>query len=476
MSARAIFDARDTSAAAVGAPIAYDGAPPPAVVDRESVYRRYLAAADGAGALAAAFVAAYASGVGVTWWILLLPPFAILMAKLQGLYDRDDTVIVKATLPEWRSVVQLSAITSIGVYLAWRAVTTAPEGQGMRVFALLTVAMFAFVLPGRMLARAIARQVSAAERCLIIGDPAWHHDLARRLDALDAVERIGNISFTDMPRSLEDLDSVVNQLGIHRMIVAPDPQTPDAEAFELVRSVKLLGVRVSLFPHALTALGGCGVIDDLDGLALLGVPRFGLSRSSARIKRTFDVVCTALTLVALGPLMLCIAAAIKLDSPGPVIFRQWRVGRHGAPFQIFKFRSMVENAEAMKKDLAEMNQAAAGLFKIVDDPRMTRVGRVLRRAHLDELPQLWNVVRGEMSMVGPRPLIEEEDKLFTGGDRHRLGLAPGITGPWQIRGPLAMPLSEMGKLDYQYVSNWSIWRDIDILIRTGARVFDGGGH
>jgi lipopolysaccharide/colanic/teichoic acid biosynthesis glycosyltransferase len=134
------------------------------------------------------------------------------------------------------------------------------------------------------------------------------------------------------------------------------------------------------------------------------------------------------------------------------------------------------DAEAMKAELLELNEAGLGLFKIADDPRVTKLGKHLRRAHLDELPQLLNVLQGQMSLVGPRPLVLEEDGLLAGGDRYRLHLTPGMTGPWQIRGPMRTPLSEMVKLDYLYISNWSLWQDIDILLKTAVRVFRRAGH
>jgi lipopolysaccharide/colanic/teichoic acid biosynthesis glycosyltransferase len=130
----------------------------------------------------------------------------------------------------------------------------------------------------------------------------------------------------------------------------------------------------------------------------------------------------------------------------------------------------------MKQELRELNEAGSGLFKIAADPRITRIGRQLRSTHLDELPQLINVLRGEMSLVGPRPLVAEEDSLFTGRDRHRLRLTPGMTGPWQVKGPMNAPISEMAMLDYRYASNWSIWQDVDILLKTALRVVDRAGH
>jgi len=155
----------------------------------------------------------------------------------------------------------------------------------------------------------------------------------------------------------------------------------------------------------------------------------------------------------------------RLDGRGPILFRQTRIGRDGAPFEIFKFRTMVPDAEARKQELAHLNETE-GLFKIAADPRITRVGAVLRRTALDELPQLLNVWRGEMSLVGPRPLVVDEDAKIEGLDRSRLHLTPGMTGHWQILGSGRIPLNEMVGIDYLYVANWSLWTDLKILLRT----------
>ena len=151
------------------------------------------------------------------------------------------------------------------------------------------------------------------------------------------------------------------------------------------------------------------------------------------------------------------------------MFAQLRVGRDGRPFRMIKFRSMIDGAEAQRAALETLNETD-GIFKLTDDPRVTRVGRLLRRTSIDELPQLINVLRGDMSLVGPRPLVLDEDRLIEGRHRERLLFAPGMTGPWQVLGPRRPPLSEMVKTDYLYAANWSLWTDIKILLRTVAHV------
>jgi lipopolysaccharide/colanic/teichoic acid biosynthesis glycosyltransferase len=173
--------------------------------------------------------------------------------------------------------------------------------------------------------------------------------------------------------------------------------------------------------------------------------------------------------------MALLAIVIKLDSPGPVLFRQLRVGRNGTPFKVLKLRTMIDGADALKESLREHNEAE-GLFKIDADPRITRVGRLLRRTGLDELPQLFNVLAGDMSLVGPRPLVLDEDRRVTGFDRHRLHLTPGITGRWQTLGAARVPLSEMVKIDYLYIANWSVWSDVKIVIETVGYVLRRRGQ
>jgi exopolysaccharide biosynthesis polyprenyl glycosylphosphotransferase len=247
------------------------------------------------------------------------------------------------------------------------------------------------------------------------------------------------------------------------------------ETLNLVRTLKAVGVRVSLLPRMLEVVGSSVEFDDLHGVTLMGVRRFDLTRSSAAMKRAFDLVGASLGLLAISPLMIAFAIAIKLDSRGPVFFRQLRVGRHGRRFEMLKFRTMIPEADSMKDSLRDLNEAQEGLFKIAEDPRVTRVGRFLRRTALDELPQLFNIVAGEMSLVGPRPLVIEEDRRVQGWHRRRLELMPGMTGPWQILGPARVPLKEMVALDYLYVANWSLWTDIKILLRTVPHVLGRRG-
>jgi lipopolysaccharide/colanic/teichoic acid biosynthesis glycosyltransferase len=191
---------------------------------------------------------------------------------------------------------------------------------------------------------------------------------------------------------------------------------------------------------------------------------------SMATKRAVDLVGSLLLLVALSPVFLVIALLIKIDAPGPILFRQRRIGRDGEAFSMLKFRTMVDGADEQKAQLLHQNEAAEGLFKINGDPRVTGIGRWLRGTSLDELPQLLHVVTGKMSLVGPRPLVPEEDALITGQNRRRLEMRPGMTGVWQVNGASTVPIHEMVVLDRGYREDWSLLLDAKLLLRTASHV------
>ncbi|MBR4651720.1 MAG: sugar transferase [Kiritimatiellae bacterium] len=194
------------------------------------------------------------------------------------------------------------------------------------------------------------------------------------------------------------------------------------------------------------------------------------------VKRALDIVASGLGMVLLSPLFLAIAIAVKLSSPGPVFFSQVRVGRYGRHFNFYKFRSMRQDAEALKDGLKEQNESKDGvIFKMKDDPRITKVGRILRRTSLDELPQLWNVFIGDMSLVGPRPPVPSEVQEYTLEDRKRLDIIPGITCLWQIKGRSEIPFHEQVRLDKEYILAPGIWKDIVILLKTIPAIIGGKG-
>ncbi len=333
--------------------------------------------------------------------------------------------------------------------------------------------------------RAVALRVAPAERCLFIGDEVSAETIRSKLTGHGGVkaevvahldlDKVGSWSTDSFSEArLAEIRDLAQTLDVHRAIIAPR-SVDGGEMLNLVRTLKAVGVRVSVLPRLLEVVGSSVEFDDLHGVTVMGVRRFDLTRSSAAFKRVFDLLGALLGLLAVSPLLAVIAVAVKLEDGGPVFFRQQRVGRYGQRFRMLKFRTMVPNAEALKEGLRDRNEAQEGLFKIAEDPRVTRVGRWLRRTALDELPQLWNIVRGEMSLVGPRPLVLDEDQRIEGWHRRRLELMPGMTGPWQILGPARVPLREMVAIDYLYVANWSLWTDIKILLRTIPHVLQRRG-
>jgi exopolysaccharide biosynthesis polyprenyl glycosylphosphotransferase len=216
-------------------------------------------------------------------------------------------------------------------------------------------------------------------------------------------------------------------------------------------------------------------VDDLGGVPLIGVREVGFGRGALLIRRGIDIVGAIAGLVLGAPLLALIALAIRLDSPGPILFRQTRVGAGGKLFQICKFRSMHEGAEAELERLRDLNEADGPIFKIQDDPRLTRVGRFLRHTSLDELPQLWNVLRGEMGLVGPRPPLPAEVSRYMEWHKKRLEVRPGMAGLWQVSGRSLLSFDEMVLLDIYYIENWSLWLDFKILLRTIPQVLFGDG-
>jgi exopolysaccharide biosynthesis polyprenyl glycosylphosphotransferase len=436
-----------------------------AVATRDAFQRRALATSDAIAALLAFGVAVGLMGPNALRLASAgIVPVVVLAAKLVGLYDRDELLIHKTTADEVPAVFQLATVTALVSWLLEGVLLTGPLGHGQVL--VLWVLLVAGTVGGRWLVRKFAERLAEPERCLLIGDLRARDRLSAKLvDQGAKAQIVARFDPTAGPRNdYDELEAIVESQEIHRVIMVPDHSDPDG-IVDLVRAAKGLGVRVTVVPGILEVVGSTVAFDNIGGLPLLGVRAFGLSRSSRAVKRIFDLTLSSVALLVTAPLLGLVAVAVRLDSRGPVFFRQTRVGRDERRFRIFKFRTMVPDAESLKAGLAELNQAD-GLFKIDDDPRITRLGRFLRRSSLDELPQIFNVFLGHMSIVGPRPLILDEDARITGFDRRRLHLTPGMTGHWQILGSARVPMAEMVKIDYLYVAGWTLWADIKLLLRT----------
>ena len=446
-----------------------EGDPRVEVARRDAVFRRSLALADAGAATATALLCVTLFGRAALHPLALLGlPLVVLAAKLVGLYDRDELLVNKGTIDEAPRVFQLATLETL-LFCVGESQLVSAQLAATQLLALWAT-MFVFALCARGAARAFARVVTQEERCVFVGTEVSADRLRAKLEAtgghavLVGRMTIGDLEQADAADAAGSLHRLIDELRVHRVVIEPSEPQPQA-TLDFVREAKATGARVSLLPRILEVVGSSIEVEDVHGLTLLGVRRFGLSRSSAALKRGLDVVGASVGLVLTAPLLGLLAGLVWLSSGGPVIYRQIRVGRDGRPFTMFKLRTMVVGADALKPALRSLNEAD-GLFKIADDPRLTAVGRWLRRYSLDELPQLLNVLRGEMSLVGPRPLVRDDDAQIIGLDRRRLYLTPGMTGRWQILGAARVPMSEMIKLDYLYVTGWSLWSDLKILLRT----------
>ncbi|MDP9228972.1 MAG: exopolysaccharide biosynthesis polyprenyl glycosylphosphotransferase [Actinomycetota bacterium] len=449
---------------------------------RDTAYRRLLGLADVASATIAVLVGVPILGHdSLDPLALLALPLVLTVSKITGLYDRDEHLLRKTTLDEVPALFWVATLYAFLIFLAGDKIVEGHFGrdQAVGVWALL----FASMLATRTLARCVARVISAEERCLVLGDAETTRWVSRRLEQAPSLKArvVGRLPLEpELPSPNGDPAHGSNGDPAHgdavaltpdlaeeidRAIIAPRGAVSD-DLLVVIRRVKSFGVKVSVLPRLFEVVGSSIEVDNVDGITLLGMRRYGLTRSSQILKRCFDLGVAGVGLLLLAPLLGMIAVAIKLESRGPVLFRQRRMGRDDLPFEILKFRTMVDGADAQRSALADRNEAGGGLFTISDDSRLTRVGRVLRRTSLDELPQLVNVLRGEMALVGPRPLVLDEDSRIEGWQRWRLQLPPGVTGLWQVCGSARIPMQEMVKMDYLYCANWSLWLDVKILART----------
>jgi exopolysaccharide biosynthesis polyprenyl glycosylphosphotransferase len=453
-----------------------------AIVRRDAFYRRYLALSDIVATYASLVAAVALAGQQASFTALAGAPVVVVLAKMVRLYERDELLVHKTTLDEVPGIFQVATIFTLGTWIVQDSIADGAftAAQAGMLWPLLCICLTA----GRAGARRVARRVTGPERCVVIGNAAAAERLKRSVErgvaiGANVIGRIpvqyGQRQGEDPPSLtipcsvpfLGDLDGLREILRTHRVdrvLVVPSAGATD-ELLELIRAVKAFGAKVSVVPRLFEVVGSSAAFDEVEGTTLLGIRRYGLSRSSKAMKRTLDLSVAGGLLLVLGPLLALIALAIKLNSRGPVLFRQRRIGEDGRDFEMIKFRTMTQDAERRKGELLPLNEAD-GLFKIVDDPRVTRVGKLLRETSLDELPQLVNVLHGEMSLVGPRPLAPDDDERVQGWDRRRLHVPPGMTGHWQILGSARVPLAEMVKIDYLYGANWSLWGDVKILLRT----------
>jgi exopolysaccharide biosynthesis polyprenyl glycosylphosphotransferase len=274
--------------------------------------------------------------------------------------------------------------------------------------------------------------------------------------------------------ALENLPMLIEAEAVDEVIITL-PWMYHRKILSIVRECERRKVSARIVPDLFQMSLSQVNVDDLGGIPLVGVREVGFNQWARLVKRGMDILGAVIGFTFGAPFWGLIALAIRLDSPGPVIFHQTRVGTGGKQFEVYKFRSMREGAEAELEKLSGLNEAEGHFFKIRDDPRKTRVGRFLRRTSLDELPQLWNVLRGEMSLVGPRPPTPDEVADYQEWHKRRLDGRPGMTGLWQVSGRSLLSFDETVLLDVYYIENWSLWLDFKILLRTVPAVLFGNG-
>jgi exopolysaccharide biosynthesis polyprenyl glycosylphosphotransferase len=320
-------------------------------------------------------------------------------------------------------------------------------------------------------------------RALLVGQ-GFHIDAVAEAVTSRARARVDIVGYISMtPRldnglrslgTLADLPQVLENEQIHEVILA-DPDFPQEQAVDLVDVCHQRGITVHVAPSTMEILLSRAEFTPGQSVPLFRLRPPVYEGVDFALKRTFDMVLAGLVLVLFAPVLLVIALLVKFTSPGPVLYRSERPGIGGAPFSCLKFRTMLNNADEAQEELEPLNEQNGALFKIKDDPRLTRVGRVLRRFSLDELPQLVNVIRGEMSLVGPRPLPIRDYQRLEEWHKKRYLVLPGITGLWQVSGRSELDFDELVRLDFLYVEQWSIFMDLTILVKTIPAVFSRRG-
>ena len=406
----------------------------------------------------------------------LMVPWTVFVAYGYGLYRSSAR-----SISGWVFSEGLRGLTALSV-AAWSALVLMLLASGstdsLGFIAVFWGAEIVTVPICRAIGRAAFWQSSRlSERTLIVGAGAVGHLLGEKIAKhpeynlqlvgyLDDGEPFGGRTLTvPVIGSLEELDDVIACYDVTRVIIAFS-RARHQQILDIVRACANRGVRVNIVPRLFEILSSQTEMDDVEGIPLLEVAHVELSRFNMVVKRTFDLLVGGILMLVALPLLAVLAVAIKIDSRGPVFFRQERMGRGGRVFRIYKLRSMHVDAADRRHDLADQNEYSGPMFKIKHDPRTTRLGGFLRKSSLDEVPQIINVLRGEMSLVGPRPLWVEEAARCRGWTKKRLDITPGMTGLWQVTGRNDVPFDEMVKLDYMYVTGWTLSWDIKLLLGT----------
>ncbi len=429
---------------------------------------------------------AYRSFDAYAPFALLLTGLLILVYRMDGAYEirRDSSLVEEA----YR--ITAGTATAIIIMVAF-AFFARPLLNSRLIFIYCGILIPAFLTIARIVVRAWLGRLRlrgiGVDRLLIVGAGEVGRMVMRNVVAQPELgyEIVGYLddnpgkSNTALGRlrglgTIEMLPEVLKSLPIDEVIVAL-PWHAHRKIVQVVQEAQQANVRPRIVPDLFALMLGRVKLDQINGIPLIGMQPVAITGVNRALKRLVDVVVSLLAITLALPIWLVVPILIKLDTPGPILFNQVRVGRNGQRFIVHKFRSMVANAEEQKASLAALNEADGPLFKIKDDPRMTRVGRLLRRTSLDELPQFFNVLKGDMSLVGPRPALPEEVAQYEEWHMRRLEAAPGITGLWQVSGRSLIGFEEMMLLDTFYCENWSFGLDLKILLKTVPHVIFGRG-
>ena len=408
------------------------------------------------------------------WLYLVLIPATPLVLESQGFYEHSPISSRKAMLwPLFKGCVIITVGLMLTVYIFHLVVARA-------IFILFGCMGFCAVYLKeeliRLLLKSKVAQLQYKRRFIIVGTDReiakMRQEMKERTD--ESVEIVAELNLLETP--VQQIVSMLHHYSVYGVILSAK-HTYFEQVEYVIRACELEGVEVWLVADFFATQISRTSFDELLDRPLLVFRTAPEASWQSVIKHVMDLAGAFVLLILLSPLFLLIAIGIKLTSPGPILFKQQRSGQSGAPFTLYKFRTMITNAEQFKRELELMNEMSGPVFKVTNDPRITRIGQWLRRYSLDELPQLYNVLRGEMSLVGPRPLPVDEVKRFSDlAHRRRLSVRPGLTCLWQISGRNQIKdFKDWVRLDLEYIDNWTLWLDLKILLRTIPAVLAATG-
>jgi exopolysaccharide biosynthesis polyprenyl glycosylphosphotransferase len=412
------------------------------------------------------------SNVSALFWTITLAPIWVLLAKLLGLYDRDQRSLRHLTIDEAPLIATWALLGAISVVLFLRLPVPGTLPLAGAAHLMLATALSAFVLRG--VTRRLWRYATPPERTVIIGSGSEAEMIRRKIEFfpdahLDIVAEIPEVALEELLSGDSGWWRAVDRIVVVATSVRSDT------IVELSALGQKQQIRLSVVPLARNLFGAAVQMNHIADLPVLEYRTWNIPRSTLFLKRVLDLTISSVALVGFTPVAAIIALAIKFDSPGPVIFSQVRAGQDRRPFHMRKFRTMAADAEQRLQEIVPFDKLSEPMFKLRDDPRVTRVGRFLRRSSLDEVPQLLNVLKGNMSLVGPRPEQLDLVELYKPEHLFKLSVKPGITGPMQVNGRGALNFHERLALERAYIENMSIFRDLRILLMTFSAILTRRG-